>query len=127
MNAEGSVETFTEKAASARIESAAVADCVGDEESVTRTPKLAVPAVVAVPAITPVDGFKVSPAGSAPLVIAQVYGVLPPFACSVAEYATPTVASAGVCAGSESAADCPLVVTLADNVAVCAGDEESAT
>ena len=41
------------------------------------TVKVAVPAAVGVPAMTPVELFKVSPAGSEPPVTAHVIGVLP--------------------------------------------------
>ena len=49
------------------------------------------PAVVGVPEITPVDATRLSPAGSAPALTLQVYGVVPPLACSVVEYAVPAV------------------------------------
>jgi hypothetical protein len=61
--------------------------------SVTVTPKLVLPAVVGVPEITPVEASRLSPAGREPEVIAQEYGVMPPVAWSVAEYALPTVAA----------------------------------
>jgi len=41
-------------------------------ESITITVKLKVPAVVAEPEILPLAGFRVSPAGNAPAVIAHV-------------------------------------------------------
>jgi hypothetical protein len=47
------------------------------------TVKLEVPAVDGVPEITPVPGVSVSPAGSVPLAIDQVYGGVPPVAVSV--------------------------------------------
>ena len=53
--------------------------------SFTCTVKEAVPAVVGVPEITPVDAAKLSPAGSAPVLTLQVYGVVPSLACSVVE------------------------------------------
>ena len=46
---------------------------------------------VGVPVIAPVLVFSVSPAGSVPLVNDHVYGVVPPVAASVVEYAVPTV------------------------------------
>ncbi len=85
-----------EKGESARIERDAVADCAGEEESVTRTAKLALPAVVAMPVIAPVDAFKLRPVGRAPLVMLQLYGSFPPVASRTAEYGIPTVASGGV-------------------------------
>ena len=59
--------------------------------SVTRTVNDTVPAVVGVPEITPVDAAKLNPAGSAPALTLQLYGVVPPLACSVVEYAVPAV------------------------------------
>jgi hypothetical protein len=67
------------------IERACVAVCDGLPESVTWTLKLEVPAVLGVPLIAPVLGFKVKPAGSEPLEIDQVYGVAPPLAVTEAE------------------------------------------
>ena len=49
------------------------------------------PEAVGVPEITPVDEFKDSPAGRDRPLTPHVYGVVPPVACSVAEYAVPTV------------------------------------
>lgn len=46
--------------------------------SVTVTVKLYGPAAVIVPLMTPVDGFSVNPAGSDPLVTANVNGAVPP-------------------------------------------------
>ena len=67
-----------------------VAVCaVGEVESFTCTVKLDVPAVVGVPEITPVEAAKVSPTGSDPELIVQVYGDVPPLAPSVALYAVP--------------------------------------
>ncbi len=63
----------------------ALALCLGLPESVTWTVKLKVPAVVGVPAMTPVLALRVSPEGSAPLTTDQVYGEVPPDAESVAE------------------------------------------
>jgi len=53
-------------------------------ESVTVTVKVNVPAADGVPEITPVDEFKVNPAGRLPVVTDQVYGVTPPVAANVA-------------------------------------------
>ena len=51
--------------------------------SITRTVKLDVPVALGVPLITPVEAFKLSPAGSDPLIILQVFMPLPPDAASV--------------------------------------------
>jgi hypothetical protein len=58
---------------------------VGVSESVTVTVKLVVPVKlpVGVPEITPLDAFKLSPAGRLPVVTAQEYAVIPPVACRV--------------------------------------------
>ena len=56
---------------------------VGVAESVTVTVKAEVPDVVGTPLICPVAGFRVRPVGKAPTVTLQVYGVVPPLACSV--------------------------------------------
>jgi hypothetical protein len=53
--------------------------------------KLNVPPVVGIPEITPVEEFKDKPVGREPEVIDQVYGVVPPEACKVWEYAEPPV------------------------------------
>jgi len=60
-------------------------------ESVTCTVNDAVPAVAGVPEITPVDAARLSPTGNVPALTLQVYGVVPPLACSVVEYAVPAV------------------------------------
>ena len=65
-----------------------VAVSAGVWESVTRTVKFEVPAVVGVPEITPPE-LKESPAGRLPLWRDQLYGVTPPVAASVWLYATP--------------------------------------
>jgi hypothetical protein len=66
------------------IERAFVAVCVGLPESSAWTVNDAVPAVVGVPEITPVDEFKFMPAGIAPPLMPQVYGPVPPEAARVA-------------------------------------------
>ena len=48
--------------------------------SASLTVKLAVPTAVGVPLMTPLVLLSVRPAGSAPCVIDQVYGVMPPVA-----------------------------------------------
>jgi hypothetical protein len=65
----------------------------------------AVPAAVGAPEISPVEAARLRPAGSEPETMLQLYGVVPPLACSVAEYAVPSVppASADVeIAGTEA-------------------------
>jgi hypothetical protein len=59
--------------------------------SVTCTVNDTVPAVVGVPEISPVDAARLNPAGNVPALTLQLYGVVPPLACSVPEYAVPTV------------------------------------
>jgi len=56
---------------------------VAEAASVRVTVKFAIPAVVGVPEMTPVAAASVSPAGSNPALIDQVYGVVPPVATSV--------------------------------------------
>lgn len=59
--------------------------------SVTRTVKLYVPGVVAVPLSTPPE-LRLSPGGCVPLVIVQfVYGGVPPVAPNACEYVAPAV------------------------------------
>ena len=58
--------------------------------SVTVTSKFEVPAVVGVPEMTPAL-LIASPAGSDPVDSDQLYGVVPPVAARVVEYAVPTV------------------------------------
>ena len=45
--------------------------------------KLLVPEAVGVPVMAPLEAFRLRPAGRLPLVIDQVYGVLPPEAARV--------------------------------------------
>jgi hypothetical protein len=60
-------------------------------ESVTlKVSGVPVTAAVGVPPSAPVDAFRDSPAGSVPLVMDQVYGVVPPIAARVVLYAEPT-------------------------------------
>jgi hypothetical protein len=60
-------------------------------ESVTCTVNDAVPAAVGVPEITPVDATRLNPAGNVPALTLQLYGVVPPLACSTVEYVVPVV------------------------------------
>jgi hypothetical protein len=67
--------------------SVATALCGTPLESDTRiVSKSMLVVCVGVPLITPVVGFSVKPAGSAPFAIAHVYGPFPPETVSVAEY-----------------------------------------
>ena len=59
--------------------------------SATCTVKLAAPAVVGVPLIVPVVELSARPAGRAPPVTDQLYGLVPPVAVSVCEYGVLTV------------------------------------
>jgi hypothetical protein len=52
---------------------------------VTFTVKLNVPEEVGVPEIAPVEAVKVNPAGNAPALMLQLYGVVPPLAAKVVE------------------------------------------
>ncbi len=63
-----------------------------DAESLTETVMLKDPVAVGVPEMVPVPASSANPVGNAPLVMDQVYGVTPPVACSLAEYAEPEVA-----------------------------------
>ena len=66
-----------------------VAVCaVGVVESVTLAVKLKEPEAVGVPEIVPAED-SARPAGSAPELMLQPYGVVPPLAASVIEYAVP--------------------------------------
>jgi hypothetical protein len=99
----------------------------GEPESVTLIVKLKVPAVVGVPEIVPVAD-RVSPAGRAPELRLQLYGMVPPLAASVVEYAVPTCPAGTelvvICTGVTAAA----TVSVNDFVAVCAvGVVESVT
>ncbi len=72
-------------AATVRV-SAFVAVCaVGVVESVTFAVKLNEPDAVGVPEIVPLDADSVRPAGNAPALMLQLYGVVPPVAASVVE------------------------------------------
>ena len=55
--------------------------------SVAVTENEETPGVVGVPEISPVEVFKLSPAGNDPLASANVYGPVPPLAASVCKYA----------------------------------------
>ena len=57
----------------------------GKVESVTLAVKLNEPDVVGVPEIVPVTTAKVKPAGKAPELMLQLYGVVPPVAWIIVE------------------------------------------
>ena len=59
--------------------------------SFTCTVNDTVPAVVGVPEITPVDAARLNPAGNVPALTLQLYGVVPPLACTAIEYVVPVV------------------------------------
>jgi len=86
------------------------------ELSVTLAVKEYVPAVAGVPWITPVLP-RLRPPGKVPPLTLQVYGVLPPVAVSVAEYAVPTVPAVKlevvICNGKTTS------VVVVDDVVVC--------
>jgi hypothetical protein len=67
----------------------AVALSRGELESVTFTTKEKVPDAVGVPLIWP-ELLSVNPPGKVPELTVQLYGLLPPFAASVAVYPLPT-------------------------------------
>lgn len=60
-------------------------------ESATCTVNVKSPTVVASPEISPLPASSASPSGSEPAMIDQVYGLMPPVAASVCEYAMPAV------------------------------------
>jgi hypothetical protein len=64
--------------------SAFVALFTGELESVTWTMKLLLPFVVGVPVIVPALAFSDKPACRLPVLIDQIYGVVPPVAARVA-------------------------------------------
>ena len=74
--------------------------------SVTRTVTVWVDGAVGVPLITPVDGSRDNPLGSAPVATANVYGEAPPDLLKVSVYAELNVpVSPLVGVGKETAAD----------------------
>jgi hypothetical protein len=93
-------------------------------ESVTFAEKLKDPDAVGVPEIVPAAD-KVTPAGSVPEARLQLYGVVPPLAAKVVEYAAPTwpegMEVVVICTGVTATE----IVMLSDFVAFCEGDAES--
>ena len=100
--------------------------CFGLELSVTLTVRLAVPGIVGVPLT--VQPFRVNPAGSVPLVIVQLYGVVPPLIPNAAEYGVP-VAPFGRVPASVSCPPPPpeVMVRLSNPLVLCCGVELSVT
>lgn len=84
------MDTLSGDGAGAAIEIDSLTDrlCAGLPASFTVTVKLLVPVAVGVPEIRPVAGARLSPAGRPPLTD-QVYGVVPPLACTRFEYLVP--------------------------------------
>lgn len=74
--------------------------------------KLAVPADVGVPVISPVVPFNVKPAGNAPCVTAKLYGATPPAAVTVWLYAKPNVPPDNVAGLTVIVARVPVISTL---------------
>src|SRR5689334_4597954 len=72
-------------------ENVVVAAAAGDPESASCAVNVNEPAVVGLPVMAPVVAFNANPAGSDPVTIDHLYGVIPPLAASVVEYETPTV------------------------------------
>jgi hypothetical protein len=75
---------------------------LGSVASATRSEIGNVPEACGTPEMSPVVGWSVTPAGSAPEASDQTYGAAPPLADGVAEYATPTVPRARVVVVSDS-------------------------
>jgi hypothetical protein len=98
----------------------------GVVESVTFAAKLKEPDTVGVPEIVPAED-SVRPPGNAPESMLQLYGVVPPLAASVVEYAVPTCPDGTdtvlICTGVTAAA----TVMLIDFEVVCGVGEESLT
>jgi hypothetical protein len=93
-------------------------------ESVTVMVIVNDPALVGVPDITPVTEFNVSPAGSVPVVTANVYGATPPEAVIVALYPTPMLAAGRLFV---VIANCARMVIVYDCEAITAGVSASVT
>jgi len=102
------------------------ARCTGEEESVTCTVKLDEPALVGVPLIVP-PTLKLRPAGNAPEVTVHEYGVVPPVAARVNEYAVPTIPFGTEAVVIVSVGALALMLMENGLVAFCTGEEESVT
>ena len=123
--AAGSETVVTLSAAGTVMDSVTDAEAGGLSASVTVTVKSVVPVPVGVPEMSPVAGCSLSPAGSAPAVIDQVYLGMPPAAASVAEYNVPTVPCGSTTVVTANGATSTVIDSLAD--AVAAGVSESVT
>jgi hypothetical protein len=99
--------------------------CAGLPPSRTDTVKLLVPVAVGVPEIRPVAGARLSPAGRLPALTDQVYGVVPPLACSRFEYVVPLVPDGRDEVVIARATGATTSVRVTD--IVCAGLDESVT
>jgi hypothetical protein len=97
-------------------------DCVGAEESVAFTVKVAVPAIVGVP-VTEQLALIDKPLGREPEITAQVYGDVPPETTMLALYGTETVPLGRDDVPSESAGGAMVSVTVPEPL--CAGLELS--
>jgi hypothetical protein len=97
-------------------------------ESFTCTVNEELPGDVGFPEIVP-DAASVKPAGSAPAVMLHEYGVVPPLAASVVEYALLTVPSGSEAVVTEGGcAAAPVIVILNACMSVCCvGEVESVT
>jgi hypothetical protein len=95
--------------------------------SVTVAVKFEVPFAVGVPEIMPVVAARVSPAGSVPAVIDQVYAGVPPLAVIGFEYAVPTApeGSVALIVNAGGAAVATTIESCTD--LVCAGLPASVT
>ena len=98
----------------------------GEEESVTCTVKLDSPAVVGVPLIVPLL-FKLRPVGKEPEANVHEYGSVPPEAVSAVEYAVPTIPLVNDVVTITTGDTPALNVMDKDLLALCIGEEESAT
>jgi hypothetical protein len=105
-----------------------VAVCaVGVVESVTFAVNVNEPDAVGVPEIVPPEE-SVNPPGRAPELMLQPYGVVPPLAASVVEYAVPTVPAGTELVETVTGVTAAEIVRVNDFVAVCAvGVVESVT
>ena len=102
----------------------AVAVWAGELESVTlKLSGVAVTTVAGVPLISPLEVFKVKPAGNVPEINCQAYAPVPPVAVSVCEYAVPMVPPGSDVVVMERGVAVMVRVRL--TLAVSAGEPES--
>jgi hypothetical protein len=122
------VETVSGAGAGAAMAIESFTDSVcgaGLPPSLTVTVKLLVAVAVGVPEIRPVAEASLRPAGRLPLVTDQVYGVVPPLACSTFEYFVPLTPEGKDDVVTASAKGATTSVRVTDFV--CTGLDESAT